>query len=314
VQGQSVVRRQAHLLWLLLAVAGCAGLPGPIHEPVVRNPFPQLSRVAVAPFFNLSAEPSVDGRQFALAYFNELQSTPGFEVVPIGVVESALEAHALGLESAADARRLAQILGVDAVVVGAVTDYSPYYPPRVGLRVEWYAAHPAFHPIPPGYGLPLGTPEECEIPESLLYEVELASARAELDAQTPPLPALPPATLPPAHGEDGVRLLQAQAEPPPPAAAESIPPGEPLPAPLPDADLPVLRHTRTYNGHDTHLAEALRTYYAFREDERAGGWESYLQRSDDYIRFCCHLHIAEMLSARGGAGETRVVWQWPHGR
>ena len=43
-------------------------------------------------------------------------------------------------------------------------------------------------------------------------------------------------------------------------------------------------------------------------------FESYLQRSDDFIRFCCHLHITEMLAARGGAGKTRVVWRWPIGR
>jgi len=34
-------------------------------------------------------------------------------------------------------------------------------------------------------------------------------------------------------------------------------------------------------------------------------------RSDDFIRFGCHMHITEMLTARGGAGETRVVWRWP---
>ena len=41
------------------------------------------------------------------------------------------------------------------------------------------------------------------------------------------------------------------------------------------------------------------------------GWlhETYLQRSDDFIRFCCHVHICEMLSARGGADQTRVVWE-----
>ena len=30
-------------------------------------------------------------------------------------------------------------------IVGAVTDYSPYYPPRMGLAVNWYAANPGFH-------------------------------------------------------------------------------------------------------------------------------------------------------------------------
>ena len=46
-------------------------------------------------------------------------------------------------------------------------------------------------------------------------------------------------------------------------------------------------------------------------DARFGGWQSYLQRSEDFINFCAHMHIWEMLSARGGAGKTRVVWRWP---
>ena len=58
-------------LSLLIAVAGCSALPHVTHRPVLRNPFPQLTRVAVAPFFNLSAEPAINGRQVALAYFNE---------------------------------------------------------------------------------------------------------------------------------------------------------------------------------------------------------------------------------------------------
>ena len=72
-----------------------------------------------------------------------------------------------------------------------------------------------------------------------------------------------------------------------------------------------MQHTRTYNGHDTEFTEALASYCFFRDDARFGGWQGYLERSDDFIRFCCHMHIWEMLSARGGAGETRVVWRWP---
>lgn len=71
-----------------------------------------------------------------------------------------------------------------------------------------------------------------------------------------------------------------------------------------------MQHTRVYNGHDSEFTEALASYYFFRDDGRFGGWQTYLQRSDDFIRFCCHMHIWEMLSARGGAGETRVVWRW----
>ena len=204
----------------LVGTAGCSMIfPDVSHQPVVHNPFPQLSRVAVAPFFNLSDEPTVDGRKFALAYFAELQSVPGFEVVPLGVVEEAIIEHRVDLSSADEARRLARILGVDAVAIGSVTDYSPYYPPRCGLRVEWYSANPGYHEIPPGYGLPWGTPDEEFIPAPLVFEAEMALAKAQLATQTPPcdmpiepppivvpsdppvFPVVPPADQPPADGQ-----------------------------------------------------------------------------------------------------------------
>lgn len=341
----------------LCCFSGCVYLPQVARQATVHNPFPQLQKVAVAPFFNLSTEPSVDGRHVALAYFNELQSIQGFEVIPIGVVEKALEAHQLSLSGPAEARQLAQVLGVDAIVVGAVTDFSPYYPPRFALQVEWYAANPCFHPIPAGYGLPWGTPAEDEIPGPLIFESEMALARAQMKTQTPRYPKS--AVLLPTPGQDTENMpaegernrgvpYQQPGEMGNPWAGEQVahqelvPAGSPsaatiagapavpgLPTDWPDprglvpqgpmteppacqpSDEPVLRHTKAYNGHDPDFTTALESYVYFRDDARYGGWQAYLQRSDDFIRFCCHMHISEMLTARGGAGETRVVWRWP---
>jgi hypothetical protein len=350
------------VLSLSMMLCGCAILPEMSRQPQLHNPFPQLCKVAVAPFFNLTNEPTLDGRKVAIAYFNELQSVPGFEVVPVGVVETAMQEHKIELRGPAEARRLAQILKVDAVIIGAVTDYFPYYPPRMALQVEWYAANPGFHPIPAGYGLPWGTAEEKDIPGPLIFEAELALAKAQLKTQTPPQPATPAAEPPKVHGEKsgnnpspydgggnspggdgkrpgpgganangGVQPLQYSATvdavatnapahvsgvgfPPDwPDPRGFIPPPprtEPPPSILSDA--PVLRHTRTYNGNDMEFTTALSSYYAFRDDARFGGWQSYLSRSDDFIRFCCHMHISEMLTARGGAGESRLTWRWPN--
>jgi hypothetical protein len=327
------------LLAILLLNSGCAFLPEVRHKPVVRNPFPQLARVAVAPFFNLSTESTVDGRQFALAYYNELQLVPGYEVVPIGVVESKIEEFKISLGSPQDARKLAQLLGVDAVVVGAVTDFSPYYPPRCGLRVEWHAANPCFHNIPPGYGLPWGTPQEEEIPEPLIFEAEMAMARAQFKSQTPvappeallapvPAPRGPDAELLPAPGPDGSTPAQplsysstALIKPARTGATANSTSPDLLPTPdhfagpaCVESFEPVLRHTRTYNGHDLHFTQLLKEYRWLQNDKRHGDWDAYLLRSDDFIRFCCHLHIHEMLSARGGAAESQVVWRWPNCR
>ena len=384
-------------------------LPEVTQQPIVRNPFPQLKKVAVAPFFNQSDLPTVDGREFALAYFAELQAIPGFEVVPVGVVEEAIIAHRVDLSRPGEARRLATILGVDAVAIGAVTDFQEYYPPRLGLRVEWYAANSGYNEIPAGYGLPWGTPEEEFIPDSLVYESQMALFRAEMagsspecDAACQPLPAPPvgsqkkplaplvdpslredrdqegPALTPddnpffdPTQSslrivDEKVKLAQAEQPLPPaakaasrlpnsPAAKSALAPSAPaiavgaaVAAPAiaagcmtgagacpcgPENDFaglysfgsgrppcnpyngPVLSHTGIYRGDDTKVTEALEGYVFFRDDNRFGGWQSYLSRSNDYIRFCCHLHICEMLSARGGgAAKMDVFMRWPERR
>jgi hypothetical protein len=120
-------------LALPLAGSGCA-----IVEVGMRNPVVGLETVAIAPFFNLSQERTVDGREFALDYYAELQKVPGFEVLPVGVTERAMIENGITLTGPHDAVRLAAILDVDAVVVGAVTDYDPYNP-RIGLKVAWYS-------------------------------------------------------------------------------------------------------------------------------------------------------------------------------
>ena len=343
----------------LLLCSGCVFLPEIAHQPTVHNPFPQLSKVAIAPFFNQSTEPSVDGKKFATAYFDVLQSIPGYDVVPVGVVERVMHDHQITLSSPDQARRLCEILAqmeIDVLVIGSVTDFRMYYPPKCGIEVHWYATNPCFHPIPPGYGLPWGTPAEENIPAPLVFETEFALAKAQLKTQTP----VPPASESGSSAEkeepdQGVQLVSGEEakDPKPPStespvdkdAPEKIPPGAVVadsvvpgcvggfppgfPADWPDPRglippppssmrppcwpnnyRPVMQQSRIYLGDSAELTEALESYYFFQDDARFGGWQSYLERSDDFIRFCCHSHIYEMLSARGGAGETRVVWRW----
>ena len=79
------------LLGLVFSIAcGCAAIPEVAHEPQFHNPFPQLHRVAVLPFFNQSNDPTLSQDRVALAYYNELQQIPGFEVMPVGVVKRKL--------------------------------------------------------------------------------------------------------------------------------------------------------------------------------------------------------------------------------
>jgi hypothetical protein len=356
------------LRWLTLIgsllSSGCAMLPEIVHQPTLHNPFPQISKIAVAPFFNLSMEPTLDGRVVADAYVAELAEVPGYTVIPVSRVDATVRALGLQLNREEDARRLAQVLEVDAVVIGAVTEYTPYYPPRMTLQVSWFAANPNFHPIPAGYGLPWGTAGEKDIPGPLLFQAEMELAKEQLKTQTPPYQK--PIITPPTSDKPGgaapdspfaapgqplkgaaagskqdVRAVsheEADSTAPaklPASTAPTVPatltPGEnnsgrpptwpdphgfiprpPVAHPGPGipSDEPVMQHMKSYRGNDSEFTTALEDYYNSRDDARMGGWQNYLRRSDDFIRFCCHMHIWEMLSARGGAGETRVVWRW----
>jgi hypothetical protein len=332
------MRRTMPVILVCLLSCGCAAIPEIAHEPQYHNPFPQLHRVAILPFYNLSADPTVNQDDVALAYYNALQQVPGFEVVPPGVVKQWLLANRVTIDATTDFQQLARRLGVDAVVRGAVTEYTPYYPPRIGLAVDWFAANPSFHPIPAGYGLPWGTDQEEYIPDSLVFEAEFALAREQLKTQTPDVPVDEPV------GSSGTPATPArhQAAPEPLPTPEDVagasdgalpvldvpnlPPDWPDPrgfVPPPPSAMrppvrpqfePVLTHTRLYHGDDPRVTERLEDYYFFRDDARDGGWYGYLSRSDDFMRFCCHLHVTEMLAARGGVGKSRVVWRWPIGR
>jgi len=284
----------------LLVIAGCALLPQVGRIPVLENPFDQVRRVAVAPFFNLSEEPTVDGRQFAQAYYNALQSVTGFEVIPVGQVERAMREYRLGLNSPQEASRLAQLLGADAIVIGAVTDYSPYYPPRLGLRVEWYPANPGGNspggpaekdsccttsPHSPKKGDALGV-QKGEPPEGA-NNTPLEGVEATLIKVPHPSPL---SNNNPSEGNWST--LKTGQNP-------SLPP-----------ILPMVTHTRIYNGHDAEFTAALSRYHLTRDDARFAGWQTYLERSDDFIRFCCYQHLEEMLMQHGGANQTKLVWRW----
>jgi hypothetical protein len=326
------MQRTLAVLWLCLFCCGCEELPDIAHKPQFHNPFPQLSRIAVLPFFNQSNEPTLNGLAIANSYRIELQQIPGFEVMPILVVEQKLRAHKIEMNEITDFQQLARTLNVDVVVVGSVTDFSEYYPPRMGIAVNWYAANPCFHPIPPGYGLPWSRAEEEFIPDSLVREAEFSILREQLRIVTPTIPELEsvPQPKPKNPLRPGIQnspqtlpmeeLRDTRPIPPPGTTGRSgrsahfVVPATPHKPPCSPQTRPVIEHARQYDGHDDEFVAQLKNYYHFRDDERFGGWQAYLQRKDDFIRFCCHLHITEMLTARGGGGETRVVWRWPNDR
>ncbi len=376
------------LMLLAVSLSGCV-----IVEVGVSNPAPNLPRIAIAPFINLSSERAVDGRRFAEAYQTELQKIPGFQVIPVGVVDSAMHDHQLNLDSPEDLGKLAQILDVDGICLGAVTEYSPYYPPRLGLQISWYTPGvPDFQP-----GIPVVPTEKqsrrwfgrtvdwmgsarCRIPGLSCAELSLPDenrsqiVRAQNEA--PPFPV--PTDLKPVDQDDWDQALREAMEIEEDKPSNNAPgllvpnvnnnddSDEPELAPLPNlvepaeskpsesqpfptlpemaipemnapqngnnpqllpqlpgafqvpsgnptmlqrelSMQPYMSYTRLFDGADAKFTAALRNYLELGGDQRSGGWTGHLHRSEDFIRFCMHRSILEMLQLHGGLTKRRFV-------
>ena len=362
----------------------------------VTNPVPELTRVAVVPFFNLSQERVVDGRRFANAYFAELQKIPGFQVLPVGVTEQAIVDAGLAMNKPEDALALARLLNVDLVVLGAVTDYDQYYPPRIGMQVSWYTdkcaqfipgvpvdihgryevkklwrndqkqyrqfhsevvrgqspdANHFFNPQSPAVktepdrwvmmaeepDVPTGSDETANPPEAPTGGLSTAvdpsvpgafpgPVEAARLSSSPEQPTRPPvnepvadspalATVPIAHSSNPP-MAGGWATPATTATTATLKAPETTEAPLmsvipPTLDrdplVPLMSYTRIFDGKDEKVVAALRDYVELSGDLRSGGWEAYLHRSEDFIRFTCHRMLIEMLTLHGGEAEHRFV-------
>jgi len=377
-RGSASILLRSSCLIMMALMTGCNFIPDIKRKPQYHNPFPQISKVAILPFRNQSQEPTLSGARVSMAYYNELQAIRGFEVIPYGVVENQMayfETQILRrpIMTTVDFQQFAKHLGVDAVLQGAITDYDAYYPPRITMKVNWYAANPGFHPIPVGYGLPWGTKKEKTIPEWIRLESERALAAEQMKTQTPeemepingiPLKSTPGSTMPGdpdasslptpeasvrssfkerRNAESRIELTVEEPERMPESVMamavtdlgdesniDQLHSGKPANWPDPQGFIPrqptvetpkmqvqyepIISHMRTYNGSDEDFTHALGEYYYFRDDARFGGWQSYLQRSEDFIRFCCHQHIVETLESRGGSLESRMILRWPVNR
>jgi hypothetical protein len=281
----------------------------------------------------LSAEPSVDGRRFALAYYTELQKTANYQVIPVGVVEAAIQENELNMSSPADALKLARILDADAVVVGAVTHYNPYYPPQMGVHIRWFSPRGwLFYPGIPtgeedkGIGYP---PEDCPPPEVRKPTQPVVRGQSpgsrDLDRSAPFGDATEPVTLAQSQNSSGSASGNGGNGPIiwPPGSdlSETWPGGGPrLPVEKPngafctpgqeDTIQPIMSYTRFFDGADCRLIEQLRGYYALRGDMRSGGWEAYLNRSDDFLQFASFVLVVEMLELHGGPLKTEKVFMY----
>ena len=331
-------------LLTLFGSLGCSLFPVTYQREQIHNPFPQIQRVAILPFYNQSDNPTIDTEVVAEKYYAALQAIPGFEVLPVGVTKAQwlMYSQQFGEPVTGEHfQKLAEQMGVEALVVGSVTDFDAYYPPRMAMTVHWYAANEGFHPIPNGYGLPWGTQQEEDIPARIVRDTQFELARSQLSTQTPERgtvrhahlqaewegianePGITPSgteSLPPpdqqSQGDDGMMQGVSPLLPqhwPNPTDLIPEPPSPERPALIVNHE-PILTHTRIYRGDDPYFTERLANHIESSDDARPVSWQGYLKRSDDFIHFCCHLHITEMLESRGGREESDLIFRWPLSR
>jgi hypothetical protein len=98
---------------------------------------------AVAPLANESGASFVDTEMVADEIIHSIDQVRGLACLPLHRTLGAMRAH--GMTSVAtpqDARNLANALGVDGLIVGTITSYDPYDPPKLGLKLALFARNP----------------------------------------------------------------------------------------------------------------------------------------------------------------------------
>lgn len=122
----------------LLLITGCA-LFSPRGADPLLSPYPTRRVWAVAPLRNESGSTQADGWAIADHLVKQLENARHLDVLPVNRVLAAMDALKLPqVRSPNEAKQLLRTLGVDALVVGTITAYDPYDPPRLGLAIELY--------------------------------------------------------------------------------------------------------------------------------------------------------------------------------
>ena len=133
-------RFSAALLSLAAAATLLAGCdrPAPAVQPLLA-PYPSPRSIVIAPLFNQSPSDQFDTLATTDVLVAEMSQVEGLGVLPTNRALKILVANRrTHVTSVEEAIQLAQLLGADGVVVGAVTEFNPYKPQKVGMTLQLY--------------------------------------------------------------------------------------------------------------------------------------------------------------------------------
>src|SRR5215210_7332386 len=124
---------------LLLALSACTHKPPYGSEPTMFLPGSARQTWAVAPAINLSGVTQVDPILQADLLYGQLQQAAGLNVLPVNrVVEVMAALRIEQVQSEEQASIICDLLGCDALLIGTITAYDPYDPPKMGASLHLF--------------------------------------------------------------------------------------------------------------------------------------------------------------------------------
>jgi hypothetical protein len=92
---------------------------------------------AVAPVLNLSGQRQVDALLQADLLYSQVQQIEGITAIPVNrVAEAYARLGVMSVQSSSQAVEVCRMLGADAILVGTVTIFDPYNPPKFGVALQ----------------------------------------------------------------------------------------------------------------------------------------------------------------------------------
>lgn len=131
--------RIAALALLLIVLGGCQ--TGERLQPptALTAPYDRPELWAVVPFANESGVSHVQGDRVADIFAEQIEQVSGLHALPVNRVILAMRQLGMrSVNSPDDAIALLQVLGADALIVGTVTSYDPYPPPKLGAALQLF--------------------------------------------------------------------------------------------------------------------------------------------------------------------------------
>lgn len=123
---------------VVLMGEGCGG-PTLTEPATLTSPLESPQIWAVAPFLNESGVSEVRTDRVADLFMEQIQQVEGLDSIPVNRVIAAMRTMEIdAVRTPAQAHTLMRLLGTDGLIVGTVTAYDPYRPPKLGLAIQLY--------------------------------------------------------------------------------------------------------------------------------------------------------------------------------